>query len=425
MLVDGDGKVLYRKTSLLARETPKINRLLKEMSGAPGEIGARTLDGISYMSKTIERTGEMRRLKRRDRFPSLACGSGGLVHVAFTTNRNGNSDVFLRSFDGDKWLADRPVAASGADEYDPSLVVTRDGRIWVSWVSNAGGKQYDIFTASLKNPSDVISPVQVTNSEDDAMHARIACDSEGQIWVTYYKWHKLGKFSRDKEIYVRRYDGTKWSKETRVSPEEVPEYEDHSDPAIAAAGEDMVIAWSWDFHRPRGYTQDASCPTIFARSIGRDMQLGQTRAASGHSIDTTPAIVIDRKGRVFCAWDSFSGTGKSLRVCVFKTKAERFLLAPYELSSGLANMCTPSFALSRAGRVALVWSETNDGRIWVLKKAVCGADDNVWSKPETLVSEGNPRFPSAAYDSEGDLWVAYSAVTPAGREIRVKRWQGE
>ena len=47
------------------------------------------------------------------------------------------------------------------------------------------------------------------------------------------------------------------------------------------------------------------------------------------------------------------------------------------------------------------------------------SDANRWSEPTTVVAEANPRFPSADYDANASLWIAYSVETAAGREIRV------
>ena len=46
-----------------------------------------------------------------------------------------------------------------------------------------------------------------------------------------------------------------------------------------------------------------------------------------------------------------------------------------------------------------------------------------WSEAETLESQGNPRFASADYDSNGTLWAAISVQTEKGREVKVKRYE--
>ena len=54
----------------------------------------------------------------------------------------------------------------------------------------------------------------------------------------------------------------------------------------------------------------------------------------------------------------------------------------------------------------LVWAETETGDTWVLKRADLNPQTDAPAKSETLVAEGNPRFPSVVYDSAGNLRVA-------------------
>jgi hypothetical protein len=427
MLADRGGKVLFGTTSLLEREVPKINPLLTELFREPIESRAVKPEGTIYMPATLQRSGESERPKKCDRFPSLACGTDGRVCVVFTTNRNGNSDVFLRVFDGTKWADDRPVAATEADEYDGTVLISHDGEIWLSWTSNSAEGNYNISAARLSDPSAPIKSEQITHANDDAMHARMAHGKDGNLWITYYKWHKMGRYSRDKEVYARRYDGREWSQEIRVSPTDVPTYEDHSDPAIAAFRHGAMVAWSWDYHRPRGYPQTASEPTVFVRSIGNDLRLDRPQVVSGHYIDTTPTTAVDGSGQVWCAWDHLgrnpvSGAyRKELHVRRFDPASGSSSSTPHQQSAGLYNLCTPCFAVSPEGMVTLVWAETKDGEQWSLRKADFNPNEAGWPESETLVSEANPRFPSAAYDSKGNLWIAYSAETVAGREIRIKK----
>ena len=57
------------------------------------------------MPATVKRSGETTKLRQIDRFPSLACAEDGRVYVAFTTNRGGTQDVYLRVFDGQEMAA--------------------------------------------------------------------------------------------------------------------------------------------------------------------------------------------------------------------------------------------------------------------------------------------------------------------------------
>jgi hypothetical protein len=427
MLADQRGRIVYKKNGLVEREEAAIRNLLDRMLDGQPEVEPVTLDGVAYMLATLERTGESKQARRRERFSSLACGPDGKMYVAFTTNRNGNSDVFARAFDGKTWSEDRPVAATAADEYDGMVMIDGQNRVWLSWTSNADGKNYNIFVSTLANLSAPVEPVQITHAEDDAMHGRLASDHKGNVYLTYYKWHKMGQRSRDKEVYLRRWAGGKWSDEVRISPTNVPQYEDHSDPTITGLDEGAVVCWSWDFHRPGGYTGEAEGPTIFARGVDAGLKLGRIMTVSGKQIDVAPALGNCREKRIWCAWDSL-GLQNRLRsyrktLCIGQVASEAGSgrTESFRLSGPVVNVCTPAFAVSPAGAIALLWSETTNGRNWVLRRAELDAKEDNWSKPRAVESRDNPRFCSACYDSAGQLWVSHSIETDNGREIVVRK----
>jgi hypothetical protein len=421
MLADEKGQVVYKNIGLVDRDKSKITKLLDGMLQEQSEVKTVTIDGSAYMPRTLERSGESQKARRRDRFPSLACASDGKVYLVFTTNCNSNSDVFMRVFDGKAWSQDKPVAATPADEYDGRVMVDKQNRVWVSWTSNADGKNYNIFATTFSNPAEPVKPVQITDANDDAMHSRMACDNKGRIWMTYYKWEKMGQASRDKEVYVRRWEGGKWSDEIQVSPTDVPVYEDHSDPAITTYDDSVIVCWSWDFHRPKGYTKESQGPTIFARSIADDLGLGKPVAVSGKEIDMTPAIIVGNDKRIWYAWDSLGRLQKTLCLKDMNITGRNRGADTRELNKPAINICTPSFAISPTGVITLFWSQTLNGRQWVLKQSELDPKANCWQKPKTIESKGNPRYCSASYDKKGQLWVSYSAETDIGHEIIVRK----
>ncbi len=426
MLVDAEGKVAYAETTSLARQEETLARLIQEMLGEDGKTTTVVRDGVPYVPATLARNGETERANRRDRFPSVACGPDGRIYVVFTSNRNGNSDVFIRTFDGKSWSADQAIAGTAADEYDGAVLVDRDNRVWVSWTSNADGKNYNVFATSFTDSSKPVEPTQLTHAEDDAMHARMTCDHSGRVWVTYYKWHKMNGYSRDKEVYARRCDGVGWSDEIHVSPDDVSQYEDHTDPTIVPYDDGVAVCWSWDFHPPRGYSGNARTPTIFLRTIDEDLKLGTMTTVSGRSIDTTPAVAVDRDHRIWCAWDSLVWdrlSGSSRKGLYFREadlRGQDQGMVGENLSGLLKNVCTPSFAGSPTGALTLVWSESDSQGKWELRSTFFdGKTGHRWTEPRAVVSEGDPRFPATAFDTDGQLWIAYSAETDKGREIRI------
>ena len=422
IVADRSGNVVYAAGGL--QDSASLESLLgKVLTRAPA-AGVKTLEGIPYMPATLKRSGESDKPRLRERFPSVACGPDGRVYLAFTSNRNGNDDVFARVFDGKVWSEDHPVAATKADEYDVTVAVDEKNRAWFSWTSNADGKNYNIFVACVADFTQIVKSEQVTRAGDDAMHGRLACGPDGTVWLTYYKWGFEQGTSRDREIYLRRFNGKSWSGEIQVSPTDVPSYEDHADPRVAAKGRSAIVCWSWDFHQPKGYPPDARDPTIFIRSVGPDLKLDAARVLSGKNIDTMPALALDDGGAPWCAWESIAWSSRlrtyAKSLCV--SRADGPGGAGTALSGGLQNVCTPCLVRAPGGLLTAVWAENQTGTQWLLKRADLDPKTKRWTAVKTLVADGNPRFPSIACDAKGSLWVAYSRETTAGREIAVENF---
>ncbi|MHC5061610.1 MAG: S41 family peptidase [Planctomycetota bacterium] len=423
MLADRDGKIIYQANSPSENDWRKLKSILNNILQQIQSHTTINRDDTIYMTETLKDNGEFGKQLQHDRFPSIAAGRNGQIYLVFTTNRNGNSDIYIRIFDGLSWSEDMPIAATNADEYDATVLVDKQDNIWVSWTSNADGKNYNIFIVSFDDLSRIGKPTQLTNSEDDAMHARIACDSKGRIWVVYYKWQKIEEYSRDKEIYIRRYENGNWSSELQVSPTDVSAYEDHSDPAITVYASSAVIAWSWDFHPPnKGYSTVAESPTIFIRPIFNNMKLGKISSVSSDAIDLTPNIIISQDRKLWCTWDSILQR-QSKYICITQAAIGRNNIPGriQFLDKAVDNICTPSFAMSPQGSISLFWSENVAGRVWILKKSCLDQTAGRWGRPEIIELQHNPRYCSAVYDSEEQIWIAYSAESKKGGEIVVKK----
>jgi hypothetical protein len=421
MLIDPAGNVVHKANNLIDEE-PKILASLQGMKAAPEASALKTVDGTLYSAETLRRSSELDKPLVREHSSRLAAAAGGRVFLVFTASRESNNNVWLRTWDGRAWSEDRAVAASPADEYDGTVLVTPDNQVWFCWTSNAGSDKYNIFVTSLERLTQCKEPIQVTQSDDDAMYGRMAWDSAGTLWVTYYKWQKNAQgFSRDKEVFVRTLKNGELSREVQVSPTDVPSYEDHTDPGIAIVDGRALVCWSWDYHRPKGYTQEPETPTIFVRPIAADLKPGKPFHASGKSVDMVP--VLAAQGRAaWCAWDSLAENGARPNKTLFVRRVETAGCAgePTALATGLEHICSPSFATGPQGQTVLVWCQKKRGGAWELQRSD-GDAQGQWSKSQALVTAGNPRYCSAVYDAHGKLWVSYAADTDKGRQIQVQQ----
>ncbi len=431
MLADKDGRVIYRLNNPGEEDWSYVRTILKEILAQGTTAQTVSIEGVPYIQPTLERSGETKGPHPRDSYPCLAGDSKGRLCLAFTSNRNGTQDVFLRVHDGETWSQDKAVVSTSADEFDPSLTVDGEDRVWLSWTGNGKGNRYNIFVSCLSDAQVSAEPTQITDSEDDAMHCRLSADSEGRIWATYYKWHKLNGRSRDKEVYVRHTDSKGWSKEVQVSPTDVPDYEDHTEPAIVATGNSVLVCWSWDFHSPNGYSRVPEDPSIFLRKIQAGPSLGPIKAVSADCIDSHPSIAVGKDGQVWCAWESaeWNSMVRAYRKTVCragmdpeqKEKPGRGIIV-----NGICrNVCTPTLASNAAGDIALVWAQTNPPSQWALNCSIRKASKSTWTKPMALCTEGNPRFPTVVWTPKGRLWVAYAVERDNRRQIDVKAVESE
>jgi hypothetical protein len=66
--------------------------------------------------------------------PAIAAAPNGDVTIAWDSYRNGNYDVYLRSFDSNAKLApERGAVATARYEAYPSLAYDKEGRLWLAW----------------------------------------------------------------------------------------------------------------------------------------------------------------------------------------------------------------------------------------------------------------------------------------------------
>lgn len=417
VLVNAEGNVVYQCNNLAERDKTLMKQL-HQISKTPQEPDIQPIGLVPYRKTTLEHNGEKDKALRNERFTSIACGHDDAVYTVYTAEEDGESDVYLRIQKGDEQTQVCPVAATQADEYDGTVIIDTLGNVWICWTSNHIGRTFNIYLSNLESIQANKTPILISQSKEDAMHGRLAVDESNNIWITYYKWQRINNISRDKEVYVRKYANGVVSSEIHVSPDDVSEYEDHTDPDIAVLNNQPVVCWSWDFHKPEGYTQDAEAPTIFGRQIKQNRAAQKAFHISAKAIDMTPALGVCYD-TVWCAWDSMGYKSKSL--CVRPLTPGGVASHTVTIVENLVNVCNPNFAFHTNTKGILVWCQTENGVDWSLCRADYDFQQKKWCKSAKMTAEGNPRFASCVYDSQGQLWLAYSIQTDNGRKVVVKQ----
>lgn len=392
----------------------------------PGEVICK--DGICTIATAPGAKPPVRELA-----PKLAAGADGSLWLVFTSNRDGDENVYLRECvppgakapTGVKRIEARRLTRSLADDCAPALAVAPDGRVWVAWASLRSGK-YDIFVQSLEGGT-FAAETRITESADDAMRPAIAVDGEGRVWVVYVKWNRDFGTSRDRDVFARWFQDGKWCDEFRVSPPE-PAIEDHTDPAIAPdpkAKERVWVAWSYDYHPgvvPQN-TEDTDQPSVFARPVGPSGPIGDSIHLVGtpgkdlHAVDLWPSLAFDADGVLWCAFDAAFLLQGGRGALLSHFEGEKFTV-PERIGWTDAEFESPSLAVAPDGSKLLVWSERLGGR-WRIRGA--RQSQGSWSDPHEIVEgEGDLRNPHVACRA-GEFWIAFEERHGFKSTVRVER----
>ena len=397
------------------RELREVRRCLDDLlKGKPtGSKTAVTSQGIAYPPEV-----QAARQARRDRSPRLCFDASGNPLVVFYSNRGGTNSVYLRRYDQQgRQVSDERLSQAELESYAPDCVTDSSGALWITWCSRSGS-HYDIFVQCRGQGVEPLAE-PLTWSDDDAMAPRIAAGPGGSVVVAYYEWAMLWGYSRDRNIFARRYDPVRnaWDPAREISPHD-PEVEDHTDPDVVVdpAGNGWVV-WSYDYH-PQLYKKpvDAAEPTIFAaRATSNTVSAAMLVGATGQfrdAIDLFPSAALDSQGTLWCAWDC-SEPHRCIRLA--RLDPDNTFKAIGAFGEQGETCSTPELSPAGGERLLLAWSQRRHGEPWRGKLIIVERGRTI---AETILSEDKDvLFPQAQAAPNGRYWVVYEKADAGGSEI--------
>ncbi|MGH9721795.1 MAG: hypothetical protein ACRD8O_16425 [Bryobacteraceae bacterium] len=222
-------------------------------------------------------------------FPSMIESRDGklwMAYQSFTAGApgTGGDQIFVRRRVTGVWSKPEPVATAGGDYYRTALAEDGAGRIWVVWSAQVKG-DFDLYArrfdgrrwSAIERLTDAPGP--------DIYHA-LTRDRAGNLSLVWQS-ARHGNF----DIYLRVFDGKSWSREQQVSSDAANDWE----PAVAAAP-DGSVAILWDSYARGNYD-------VLARTWRRGA-LGEIApiAASG-AFEARSSAQYDAKGRLWIAFE--------------------------------------------------------------------------------------------------------------------------
>jgi hypothetical protein len=115
--------------------------------------------------------------------PRLVSDGKGRFALVWQGFRAKNSNIFLKLFENGKWGADIRVTSRAANDWEPAAAIDPSGTVWVAYDSYKNGN-YDVYVTRVQGgkPGTEIAVAETPRFET---RATVAADSSGRIWVAW------------------------------------------------------------------------------------------------------------------------------------------------------------------------------------------------------------------------------------------------
>ncbi len=286
-----------------------------DLTPGNAEIYIRRWDGLLWqeMSGQSASGGGISANSSASTEPSVATAPNGAVYVAWQDNGGGNSEIYVKGWNGTRWAevgafsaAGGGISANGTLSTQPSVAVDATGAPYVAWRDQRAGvgeifiKRWNgTYWAELGAGS--ASGGGISNNDSESTDPVVAAGDDGTIYVAW-----SDEAGGDSEIYIRQYkEGQGWSDVGAgsssgggISNNAGASYK----PALAIApGNRPFLAWVDE--------SNGSDTEIYARgwSDSTWLNLGSNSASGGGISNNSapsldPSIAVDRFSRAIVAW---------------------------------------------------------------------------------------------------------------------------
>jgi len=273
------------------------------------------------------------------RYPTLAAGPGGDLHLAWTTYEP-IGHIYYSRFDGQRWSV--PLKISPGNEYAgvPAIAVDPAGAPHVVWygirqqappAATRHGSIYEILYTGFAR-SRWSSPIVISPGLPDSINPALAVDGSGTL---HSAWYQL-----DGNVYQVEYA-------RRVREWELPQQ------ISAGAGDAFAVALAVHLDgRAFLVWERRAQPVRIYFAERRERWTGQQPISPDGQDASTPSVAVDRQGRVYVVWSS---QGQ-----VYLRRRDRQWQGAERLTSEGSN--THPIIAARGESVDLMWTQEIGGR---------------------------------------------------------------
>ena len=234
---------------------------------------------------------------------------------------------------------------------------------------------------------------------------------DGTLWIAYQTWAPGGD-----QIFVRRLRGTDWSQPEALTAANG----DYFRTAIAQDASGRIwIVWA---------AQEAGNFDLYTRSFDGKSWSKPERLTTAENSDIYQSMVADDSGKLYLVYQSARSGNFDIYLRVFDGKTWS---PEIQVSSDPANDWEPALAVMPGGGVTIIWDTYSRGNYDVVARTWRnGHLAPQFPVAQTAAFEARP---SAQYDRQGRLWVAYEEgdanwgkdygyeIPESGRGLMVRR----
>lgn len=225
---------------------------------------------------------------RQDDWPAIATAPDGSIWVAWLSFVGDRDDIAIRRYANGKWGSLQWVPNTSGDTWMPQVAVDAANRVWVVWAQQANGN-WDLYARRFDPARQEWGAIErLTAGPLPDINPRMTPDGKGRLALVWQ-----GFRGKNSNIFLKTFDGEKWSAEVRVTDRPANDWE----PAVAI--DSQGTAWvAYDSYVNGSYD-------VFVSKV-RDGQVEgrETAVARTARFEARPTIAVDTADRVWVAWET-------------------------------------------------------------------------------------------------------------------------
>jgi hypothetical protein len=155
------------------------------------DIYARSSRADGSMSSEIRLTTD----PGTDVYPVAATDATGRVWVAWQGYRNNNLEILAAAQNGDTFTSETIVSTSPASDWDAAIAAAPNGEVAISWDTYDKG-DYDVYLRRVRFTDQIgmDDPIPVAATLNFEVRSSLAYDAQNRLWIAYEvsgpKWGK-------------------------------------------------------------------------------------------------------------------------------------------------------------------------------------------------------------------------------------------